>query len=197
MAAPTDSIAFARCLHSCVNDVATLGGAGCAVEGVGGGSSGPGTLSLLGTTLTSSSDTLDWMNLEPLFLVQASQHRLTIPLHWGLVEDGVYRSGFPVPETFPTLKRLGLKTVVNLQDRLPLEYKEFLADNEILYVHAPVKGNKVHPEEMDSGRVSAVLALLSNTSYHPILVHCECVVRRLARMSRARPCAVHAHAPHR
>ena len=87
-------------------------------------------------------------------------------------EPRVYRSGFPVAETFPFLARLGVRTVINFQDRLPLDYKAFLAEQRVQYIHAPVKGNKVHPEEMDWGRVSAALALVSDTAFHPILVHC-------------------------
>ena len=98
---------------------------------------------------------------------------MTVPLHWGVVEPGVYRSGFPVAEAFPTLTRLGVRTVINFQDRLPLDYKAYLADQGIQYIHAPVKGNKVHPEEMDWGRVTAALAVVANTSFHPVLVHCE------------------------
>ena len=124
-----------------------------------------------------------WANSEPLQRVRllASGVVLTLPLHWGVVEAGVYRSGFPVAETFPFLARLGVRTVINFQDRLPLDYKAYLAEQRVQYIHAPVKGNKVHPEEMDWGRVSAALALISDTAFHPILVHCAWRGRMLAR----------------
>ena len=115
-----------------------------------------------------------WLNSEPLHVVHVEEEGVdyTLPLHWGLVEEGVFRSGFPVAESFHSIKRLGVRTVINLQDRLPLSYKAFLAAEGISYIHAPVKGNKVHPEEMDRGHVSAALALISDVAMHPILIHC-------------------------
>ncbi len=131
----------------------------------------------------------------------ASGEVLTIPLHWGVVEAGVYRSGFPVAEAFPFLARLRVRTVINFQDRLPLEYKAFLAAQGTQYIHAPVKGNKVHPEEMDWGRVTTALALISNTAFHPILVHCALRVRaRAAPLFAAAPSSMaptpHTRTPH-
>jgi len=149
---------FARRLHGCIN----LG------------------LKSPGVTLERTScDHLSspiWLNSESLYKAHVTEENreYTFPLHWGLVEDGVYRSGFPVAESFATIRRLGVRTVINLQDRLPLDYKEFLAEESISYIHTPVKGNKVHPEEMDRGHVSAALAIISDSSMHPILIHCEC-----------------------
>ena len=141
-----------------------------------------------------------WANSEPLQRVRvlASGEVLTVPLHWGVVEAGVYRSGFPVAETFPFLARLGVRTVINFQDRLPLDYKCHLAEQRVQYIHAPVKGNKTHPEEMDWGRVSAALALISDTAFHPILVHCAWLAGGLpsgaaAAASHADPLPPHTH----
>ena len=96
-----------------------------------------------------------------------------LPPLFGIVERGVYRCGFPTPESFTMLAALRLKTVVNLLDRVPPEYKAFLAEQRIAYVHAAVKGNKVHCEEMDRGVVAAVLAILVDTASHPVLIHCR------------------------
>ena len=38
------------------------------------------------------------------------------PLNFSLVEDGIYRSGFPMPINYPYLELLGLKTVIYLGD---------------------------------------------------------------------------------
>lgn len=38
------------------------------------------------------------------------------PLNFSLVEDGIYRSGFPMPINYPFLKQLGLKTIIYLGD---------------------------------------------------------------------------------
>lgn len=38
------------------------------------------------------------------------------PLNFSLVEDGIYRSGFPMPINYPFLERLELKTIIYLGD---------------------------------------------------------------------------------
>lgn len=38
------------------------------------------------------------------------------PLNFSLVEDGIYRSGFPMPANYPFLDRLKLKTIIYLGD---------------------------------------------------------------------------------
>ncbi|KAK6457198.1 tyrosine phosphatase family-domain-containing protein [Scheffersomyces xylosifermentans] len=38
------------------------------------------------------------------------------PLNFSLVEDKIYRSGFPMPINYPYLKQLGLKTIIYLGD---------------------------------------------------------------------------------
>lgn len=38
------------------------------------------------------------------------------PLNFSLVEDGIYRSGFPMPVNYPFLDRLKLKTIIYLGD---------------------------------------------------------------------------------
>ena len=45
------------------------------------------------------------------------------PLNFSLVEDGIYRSGFPMPINYPFLERLELKTIIYLGD-LGQEKKE-------------------------------------------------------------------------
>jgi hypothetical protein len=200
-AAAADAAAeFARRLHLCVNagvqapaqpaSGAAAGSPDFALEAPCAAPSPPASPS--GACAASA-----WVNSEPLQRVRllASGEVFAVPLHWGVVEAGVYRSGFPVAETFPFLARLGVRTVVNLQDRLPLDYKNFLAEQRVQYIHAPVKGNKVHPEEMDWGRVSAALALVSDTAFHPILVHCACGLRAAARPAPAVPASARLNCP--
>jgi tyrosine-protein phosphatase SIW14 len=112
---------------------------------------------------------------EPLHVVQldGEAESYTIPHLFGVVEPCVYRSGFPTPEAFPFLKRLGVRTVINLLDRLPPAYRAFLAEQRIGYVHAAVKGNKAHCEEMDRGRAAAALALAVDAELHPVMIHCR------------------------
>lgn len=91
----------------------------------------------------------------------------------GVVEPGLYRAGYPKPDTFPFLAKLQLRTVINLLDKLPEDYEAFLREHEIRYVHLPVKGNKVHCEEMDRDRVALALSIIMDAQHHPVLVHCR------------------------
>lgn len=38
------------------------------------------------------------------------------PLNFSLVEDGIYRSGFPMPINYPFMKQLKLKTIIYVGD---------------------------------------------------------------------------------
>ena len=42
--------------------------------------------------------------------------KLVPPLNFSLVENGIYRSGFPMPINYPFLKQLRLKTIIYLGD---------------------------------------------------------------------------------
>lgn len=51
--------------------------------------------------------------------------RYVPPLNFALVEDGIYRLGFPMPINYPFLDDLGIKTIVYLGDLgMPLTRKE-------------------------------------------------------------------------
>ena len=58
-------------------------------------------------------------------------------------------------------------------DYFPPEYEKFLAKTNIQYFHLPVKGNKLHCEEMDRGKTKRALSLLIDTRNYPIIVHCR------------------------
>lgn len=97
----------------------------------------------------------------------------SLPSLFGIVEDGVYRCGYPTPEQFPFLHQLRIRTVINLLDKLPPEYQEFLEQENIQYIHNSVKGNKAHCEEMDRKKVAYALSIIMDVTNHPILIHCR------------------------
>jgi tyrosine-protein phosphatase SIW14 len=96
-----------------------------------------------------------------------------LPQLFGVTERGVYRCGLPTAAALPFVKRLRLRTVINLLDQLPPEYSAFIQAEGIRYVHCAVKGNKAHCEEMNRAQVRAALAMLLDASNAPILVHCR------------------------
>ena len=120
------------------------------------------TITILGITSANDQNTVEIDNIH-----------YSIPSLFGIVEDGVYRCGYPTPDQFPFLEQLRLKTVINLLDKLPIEYENFLNEHHIRYIHNAVKGNKAHCEEMDRKKVAYALSIIMDISNHPILIHCR------------------------
>jgi len=81
------------------------------------------------------------------------------------VDDGIFRSALPSPAGYPQLKKMGFKTILNLQTTDGGETKR--AVPEIRVVHVAMSGLKKPTfEEMDR----ALEAL--STAQRPVLVHC-------------------------
>lgn len=68
----------------------------------------------LGTNDTALEAGMDNSNLMMRTLKPKSQY--VPPLNFSLVEDGIYRSGFPMPVNYPFLEQLRLKTIIYLGD---------------------------------------------------------------------------------
>jgi len=96
-----------------------------------------------------------------------------MPAHFGVVERYVYRCAFPAPPSYPFLRRLGVRTIINLLDRRPEEYDAFMRETGVRYAHLAVKGNKETCEDMDRGKVATALALILDARNHPVLIHCR------------------------
>jgi protein tyrosine phosphatase (PTP) superfamily phosphohydrolase (DUF442 family) len=81
------------------------------------------------------------------------------------VSNGIFRSALPSPEGYPQLKKMGFKTILNLQESDGGEAKR--AGPEIRVVHVAMSGLKKPTfEQMD-----LALAELA-ADERPILVHC-------------------------
>ncbi|CAH2352996.1 inositol phosphatase Siw14p [[Candida] railenensis] len=63
---------------------------------------------------TDANDERDYSNLALKILNSKPQYYP--PLNFSLVEDGIYRSGFPMPLNYPFIEQLGLKTIIYLGD---------------------------------------------------------------------------------
>jgi protein tyrosine/serine phosphatase len=81
------------------------------------------------------------------------------------VTPSLYRSGFPFPDGFPVLEKLGVRTVINLAEK---EQDKARAGNvKLRFVHVPVPR-----EGISDDAVVAVLRLLAKKEDGPFLVHC-------------------------
>jgi len=81
------------------------------------------------------------------------------------VSDNLYRSAQPTPQGMQNLKRMGIKTVVNL--RFFHSDRDDIGDTGLGYEHIYMKA--WHPERKD---VVRFLQIVTNTKRTPILVHC-------------------------
>lgn len=99
-------------------------------------------------------------------VVAAPRNDLAGLSNFAKVSLTLYRGAQPSREGFETLKRLGVRTVVNLRSKH--SDREALAGLGLVYVELPS-----HPWEPRSDRVAQVLALARDPAHAPVFVHCE------------------------
>ncbi|KAG5921492.1 hypothetical protein E4U53_003789 [Claviceps sorghi] len=113
-----------------------------------------------------------------------------LPVNFGLVVPGVYRSSYPKPEDYHFLGGLKLKTVVTLVKREEVDHDlvAFVNANGINQVVFNMKGTK--KEAIPISTMRPILELLLDRSNYPLLVHCNhgkhrtgCVVAALRLLS--------------
>lgn len=94
------------------------------------------------------------------------------PLNFSLVEEGIYRSGHPVPVNFPFLKKLNLKTVIYLGDKEDnFEYYNFLKDENIKFEYIKMKSSEEPFILNDPNAILKALEIIVNIDNYPILIH--------------------------
>nr|GEU85115.1 probable tyrosine-protein phosphatase At1g05000 [Tanacetum cinerariifolium] len=94
------------------------------------------------------------------------------PINFALVEDRIYRSGFPQPNDFAFLKTLNLKSIIYLcTEAYPQENLEFLKENSIQLFQFGIDGTKDTP--IPRGIITDALKVLIDVRNHPILIHCK------------------------
>lgn len=82
------------------------------------------------------------------------------------VSDDLYRGAQTGPEGFATLKKMGIKTVVNL--RFMHSDRDMLPENGLKYIH--INFDPFHPEKED---VREFLKIVRDPTNRPIFVHCQ------------------------
>lgn len=101
--------------------------------------------------------------------LRASEHVYGLPglSNVGRVAPGVYRGAQPAAEGYETLKRMGIKTVIDLRT----------SESEKLQVEAAGMKAIAIPIEMTrkglKEKVEQVVAIMSNPENQPVFVHCR------------------------
>lgn len=103
---------------------------------------------------------------------------LTIPglPNLGIVDTGIFRSGRPTSAGYDALRRLGVRTIINLE-RYP-DDGEALRQAGIASIHIPLSVAR-RPTEAE---VDRFLAAVTDTSLRPILIHCQRGIDRTGAM---------------
>ncbi|KAJ4764939.1 Phosphotyrosine protein phosphatases superfamily protein [Rhynchospora pubera] len=113
----------------------------------------------------------------PLCLVGAdvaSEEPLHPPVNFAMVEDGIYRSGFPEPSNFPFLQTLKLRSIIYL---CPEPYQqanvEYLKSNGIKLFQFAIEGSKEPFVKIPEDTIREALKVLLDDRNHPLLIHCR------------------------
>jgi protein tyrosine/serine phosphatase len=82
------------------------------------------------------------------------------------VNDRLYRGAQPEAEGFKELKKLGVKTILNL--RLMHSDRKLLKDTDLDYVHI-----KMEAWDAEYDEVKQALQIITDKSKQPVFVHCK------------------------
>ncbi|XP_021851872.1 tyrosine-protein phosphatase DSP5 isoform X2 [Spinacia oleracea] len=93
------------------------------------------------------------------------------PTNFSMVEDGLYRSGFPDSSNFGFLETLNLKSIIYLcTEPYPEEHLKFLESHNIRLFQFGIEGTK---ETIPEDVIYEALRILIDVRNYPILIHCK------------------------
>ncbi|XP_074292355.1 inositol diphosphatase DSP5-like [Silene latifolia] len=93
------------------------------------------------------------------------------PINFSMVEEGLYRSGFPEISNFSFIETLNLKSIIYLcTEPYPEEHCKFLERNNIRLFQLGIEGTK---ESVPEDVISKALRILMDVRSYPVLVHCK------------------------
>ncbi|KAM1005227.1 hypothetical protein ACFX2C_005336 [Malus domestica] len=96
------------------------------------------------------------------------------PLNFAMVDNGVFRSGFPHSPNFSFLKSLGLRSVIYLcPEPYPEDNKEFLRANGIRLFQFGIDGSQEPYVKIPEDTIREALKVLLDVRNHPLLIHCK------------------------
>ncbi|KAK8618269.1 hypothetical protein V6N13_132269 [Hibiscus sabdariffa] len=112
------------------------------------------------------------------------------PLNFAMVDNGVFRSGFPDSTNFSFLQSLGLRSIINLcPETYPEANNEFLKTNAIRLFQFGIDGCKF--SSLSSAYIPVLYVSIPDVKNHPVLIHCKrgkhrtgCVVGCLRKLQR-------------
>ncbi|OAD69530.1 hypothetical protein PHYBLDRAFT_135671, partial [Phycomyces blakesleeanus NRRL 1555(-)] len=95
------------------------------------------------------------------------------PFRYSLVEENMFRGGYPKPKNIRFLKRLRLKTILSLiPDNLMPEMLEFCENQGIQVVHLTVDKMKEDNIPLSYNKTLMALQIMIDPTNHPLYLHC-------------------------
>ncbi|KAJ9686553.1 hypothetical protein PVL29_015440 [Vitis rotundifolia] len=98
----------------------------------------------------------------------------TPPLNFAMVENGIFRSGFPDTANFAFLQTLGLRSIIYLcPEPYPEANNEFLKSNGIKLFQFGIEGYKEPFVNIPEDTIREALKVVLDVRNHPLLIHCK------------------------
>ncbi|KAG1176571.1 hypothetical protein G6F70_005133 [Rhizopus microsporus] len=99
--------------------------------------------------------------------------QLIPPFRFAMVEENLFRGGYPKPRNKRFLKRLQLKAILSLiPDKLMPEMQQFCEENNIQLIHLNVDKMKEDNIPLTYNKTLMALQFIIDPVNHPLYVHC-------------------------
>lgn len=85
------------------------------------------------------------------------------------VEPDVWRGGLPRKNGLERLKKMGVRTIVDLMDEDPTKWRQAAEKLDMKYVNIPTRRSRLIP----SASIKQFLAIMEDPANRPIYVHCR------------------------
>ncbi|KAI8558228.1 hypothetical protein RHMOL_Rhmol04G0073900 [Rhododendron molle] len=114
------------------------------------------------------------------------------PLNFSLVDNGIFRSGFPNTANFSFLQSLGLRSIIYLcPEPYPETNAHFVKSNGIRLFQFGIEGCKEPFVNIPEDTIREALRVVLDVKNHPLLIHCNrgkhrtgCIVGCLRKLQR-------------
>ncbi|KAF2292331.1 hypothetical protein GH714_019334 [Hevea brasiliensis] len=114
------------------------------------------------------------------------------PLNFAMVDNGIFRSGFPDSANFSFLQTLGLRSIICLcPEQYPEPNTDFLKANGIKLFQFGIEGYKEPFVNIPEDTIREALKVVLDMRNHPVLIHCKrgkhrtgCVVGCFRKLQR-------------
>ncbi|KAF2284879.1 hypothetical protein GH714_031847 [Hevea brasiliensis] len=114
------------------------------------------------------------------------------PLNFAMVDNGIFRSGFPDSANFSFLQTLGLRSIICMcPEPYPEQNADFLKANGIRLFQFGIEGYKEPFVNIPEDTIREALKVVLDVRNHPVLIHCKrgkhrtgCVVGCLRKLQR-------------